>query len=207
MHLDEEQEAVNVLLRQLDHAPPNIAASDIAARARRQHLGRMRWAAGILLVAVVGSAALAAPGSPLRGWVRDAVKRLSPRTTAPQSVPASTPDASLAGVAVEPGKSLLILFANEQSAGGARVSLSDGAEVVVRAPAGAASFTSDVGRLSIDNGSPTAMFEIQIPRAAPRVEIRVNGVRVFLKTGAVVTARVSTGAPDAYVIPLSRPRS
>ncbi len=206
---EDEEGRVYTLLRQLDHPIPVIDASTIAARARRYDFGRVRWAAGVLLLAAFGGAALAAPGLPLGEWLRVAIARIAPPPNPTRSSPTQVrpADAPLAGVALEPGRSLLILFKSEQSAGGARISLTDDAEVLVRAPTGAASFTSDAGRLVIENRASTAIFEIRIPREAPRVEIRVNGVRVYLKEGARVTPGNSPDSPDVYLLRLSLPRS
>ena len=49
---------------------------------------------------------------------------------------------SVAGIAVTPGQNLVLLFAAAQTQGQARVTLTDGPEVVVRAVLGAATFTS-----------------------------------------------------------------
>ena len=82
------------------------------------------------------------------------------------------------------------------------MSLIDGAEVVVRASIGAAIFSSDVDRLVIDNRGSSATFEIKVPRAAPRVEIRVGTDRIFLKEGPRVTTEKSTESRGTYLLPL-----
>jgi anti-sigma factor RsiW len=166
-------------LRQLDHEPPRITAAQVVARAmgRGPRIRRFRWAAGIVLALGIAGAAYAAPGSPLRGWVRAALTWVG----------AGRVEQAPAGIAVAPGAGLVITFTSAQTAGLVRVSLTDGAEVVVRAPRGAGTFTSDVERLVIHNSGPAATFDIEIPRAAPRVEIQVQGARLFLKEGSRVT--------------------
>ena len=215
-----DEDGVYSLLRVLDRPRRRIDANAVVARARGTESGRApvstgprtlrwRWAAALLVVASVGSAAFAAPGSPLSGWVREALEWIAPRGNPPLAIPAQSRrrEPAPAGVGVAPGRELLILFTSPQTSGEARVSLTDGSEVVVRTQSGAATFTTDPGRLVIDNRSPTAMFEIHIPRAAPRVEIRMNGVRVYLKDGAQITARNSAMAGDVYTLRLSLPRS
>jgi hypothetical protein len=140
----------------------------------------MPWAAVVLLALGVAGVAYAAPGSPLRQWAHAVAVWLRGET--PQ------PEASGAGIAVAPGQNLIILFTSTQREGSARVSLTDRADVVVRAPVGAATFSLEADRLVIDNKHSRASFEIQIPRAARRVEIRVAGARRFLKDGPAVTA-------------------
>ena len=67
-----------------------------------------------------------------------------------------------------------------------------------------ATFTSDINRLVIDNQPTSAIFEIAIPRSAPRVEIEVHGRRVFLKDRDQVTAGGVTVANQQYLIPLKQ---
>src|SRR4030095_2706667 len=102
--------------------------------------------------------------------------------------PVQAPQPAPAGVAVTPGRSLLLQFTNSQAEGQARLTLTHGADVGGRAPAGAANFPSNVDRLLIDNQKTAATFEIQIPRGAARVEIRVGSRPVFLKVGEGVYA-------------------
>jgi anti-sigma factor RsiW len=174
------QEAeVSALLRQVDHAAPRVDVQTLMARARRGRFGWMRAAAVVALGLGLAGAAYAAR-SPLQKWVRAVAVWL--RGEARQS------EASVAGIAVAPGQNLIILFTSTQREGSARVSLTDRADVVVRAPVGAATFSLAADRLVIDNKHSWASFEIQIPRAARRVEIRVAGARRFLKDGPTVTA-------------------
>ena len=208
--MDRDEDEIYALLRQLDHPPPRVTAEMIAARARRGGGDGRRWAAGILLASTLAGAAYAAPGSPVRGWITAAVERVAGRAEtrpAPLAAPAeqqpvSQPGAS--GIAVAPGRQLLILFASPQAAGQARVELTDAAEVVVRASSGGASFTSGIDRLVIDNQGSSGDFEIQIPRAARRVEIRVAGERIFLKSGPRITLGDSMPSPGSYPLPLTR---
>ncbi len=189
-----EVDEVQALLRAVDDPPPRADADAIAAtaEARARSSGRLRWAAGVVLALCVGGAAYAVPGSPLPALVEAVVVWFGggPEPSPPASAPAETLAPRVAGIAVAPGDALVILFTSRQADGQVRVSLTDGAEVVVRAPLGAATFSSDADRLVIDNQGPSATFEIEIPHTAPRIEIRVDGDRIFLKAGH----RVTTGA-------------
>lgn len=179
--VQQDEDEVHALLRHLDHPPPRVDAHAVAARARAREVRWVRWAAGVGLALGLAGAAYAAPGSPLPAWVEVVVEWMSGGS-------AQTPaDPGGAGIAVAPGRALVILFTSPQAEGHAQVSLTDAVDVAVRAPSGAATFTADVDRLVIDNSGSAATFDIQIPRAAPRVEIRVAGVRVFLKEGPRVT--------------------
>jgi hypothetical protein len=192
------------LLRQVDHALPMVHAEALAARARGTGLVWGRWAAGILLILGAAGAAYAVPGSPIREWVRSAAAWIAREDrVSPSPRQSETPTAPTAGIAALPGQNYVIVFQSLEPGGQARVSLTDGAEVTVRAPSGAARFTSAPDRLLIDNQGSGATFEIEIPRAAPRVEIRVAGKGIFLKQGERVAAPHSPSVEGRYVIRLS----
>ena len=200
MNADEER-----LLRHLDHDPPRITADDIAARARAAGMrARLRWAAGFVLVAAVAGTAYAAPGSPLRGWLSMLAERFRVEAV-PNADSALVPNPSTAGVAIVPGAALVIEFTHQQQSGLARVTLTNGAQVEVRAPSGAATFSSDPERLVIDNQGSAADFAIVLPRGANRVEIRVGGFPVLLKARDRVTLTRGTAEPAAWVVPLTPP--
>lgn len=201
-----DEEDVHALLGLLDHPPPPVRAESVVAMARRAGENAWgRWAAGVLLVLTAAGAAYAAPGSPLRDWARLAVEwtRGGPKSAAPAPEARKAPE--LAGLAIAPGRVLTILFESVQPDAQVRVSLGDWAEVRVRAPIGAATFTSDAERLVIDNGRRPATYEIEIPRDAPRVEIQVAGDRIFLKDGARIVAEGADGAEEPYLLRLSFP--
>ena len=204
---EEEMNEVHGLLRLVDHPMPAIRAEAVAARARRHDSAWLRRAAGILLAVGIGGAVYAAPGSPVRGWVHAMVKRIGYRAEQVTPTPMRGPDSRIAGIAVDPGLKLVILFTSPQAAGEAKVSLTDGTEVVVRAPLGVATFTSGVDQLVIDNRGSLASFEIQIPRAAPWVEIRVAGGSLFLKAGAQITTNQPVEPQAPYIFPLKVPGS
>ena len=206
--MDRETESIERLLQSLDHAVPAISAESIAAKARARSRGRTQWIAAVLTVAVAG-AAYAAPGSPVRAWIGAIVERRS--ATPERGIRAATPPASPApsGIAIDPGAGLVIVFESPRVAGrtggAATVSLEGGAEAAIRAPRGAATFTTGAGRLAIEEWDASARFEIVVPRSAPRVEIRVGARSVFVKSrGSVSTTGIETG-PGRYTIPLQLP--
>jgi hypothetical protein len=195
---------MSALLGHLDHPAPGVTAEVIASRAHGPGGGRLRWAAGVLLALGAAGAAYAVPGSPVRSWVAAIAEwiqgRPEPARLAPVAPQSSGP--ALAGIAVIPGPRFVIQFTTPQVEGRASVSLTKGTEVVVQGPIGAATFTSGVDRLVIENAGSVADFDIQIPEAAPWVEIRVGNVRVLLKEGS----RITTAAPAAstpYLLPLN----
>lgn len=208
-----EEDDVHALLRELDHRPPRVRAGALVLAAHGRGAAWRRRAAGLLVAMGVAGAAYALPGSPVPRWVESVVERIGSLGGPPARTPAAPPPEatpsplliepeSTGGIAVAPGRALLILFTSAQDEGRVLVSLSDGAEVRVLAPAGAATFTTDVNRLLIDNTGSTATFTIEVPRAAPRVEVRVAGKRIFLKEGPRVTAEPAASA-GSYSIPLA----
>lgn len=199
-------EWVRGLLRHLDHPMPKISPAVIEARATRASESRLLLrAAGFLVALAVAGAAYAIPGSPLRSWVRAVVHSVGERRETP-GVPSPASDSAVAGISVFPGEGLRILFTSRQVQGVVRIALTDGAEVVVRAPRGAATFTSASDQLLIDNRGSSATFEVQVPRAAPKIVIQVEGEEVFHQTGAGVTLGEGTGDGVHYVLPLGRRR-
>lgn len=209
--LRQEEEEMTTLLRSLDGPMPDIDVGTIAARATvrgRESNSRsmLRRAAAILIALGLAGAAYAIPGSPVRAWVAEKLGWVAaapePRAArAPLDSPAQDGPAT-AGVALDPGRDLVIIFRTSQPDGHATVSLSDGPEVAVRAPNGAATFTTGEARLVIEVQGPSARFEIQVPRNAPRVEIQLNGDRIFLKQGfTVLGGHVTTGG--FYLLPLA----
>ncbi|MEP7226339.1 MAG: hypothetical protein ABI785_03180, partial [Gemmatimonadales bacterium] len=126
----------------------------------------------------------------------------SSRQTAIPAVPSPGP-AAQAGIVVAAGERLMIVFPLAQTGREATVSLTEGPDVMVHAPDGA-SFTSDVDRLLIESVTPGGRFEIQIPRTAPLVEIRVGGKRVFLKKLSRIVTDARPDDEGNYRLPLSR---
>lgn len=202
---------VHALLHHLDHAPPHLSARALARRARQGGFHWGQWAAGIVVTLGVGGAAYAIPGSPLPAWIRAVARWVAgPENPTPRSAPAAGPrqpgsepvhDPGVAGISVAPGRALVVSFGSPH--GRVVVSLTDSGDVIVRAPAGAATFASHVDRLRIENRDPSATFEIQIPRTAPRVTIEVEGRPVFLKEGVRVTAAEPADALGHYILPLA----
>ena len=201
MPIDDDR--IDVLLRALDHPVPDVTAETIARRASRRGLP-LRWAAGVLLALGAAGAAFALPGSPLHRWVVGLAGRRSEGAEAKAPVPAQD-DRGSAGIAVDPGQRLLVVFEGPLT-GDVRVTLDDREDLVVRALAGAASFTSENTRLVIGSRDSTGSFSIRVPRAAPRVEIRARESRLFLKEHERVVSAVTPDSTGAYLLRLGVPK-
>ena len=195
------REEVLSLLGQLDHPAPVVHPEAVAARARAARTRRGLWAAGMLLFVGVAGAAYGLPGSPVPGLLRSATEWIAGGDVRTPSIPTQGP---AAGIAAKPGLDFLILFQYPHQQSNVLVSLTDGDEVILRAPAGVAGFSSAPDRLIVDNNAP-GTFEVQIPRTAPQVEIRVAGKPIFLKDRKGVTTSVPPDSNEAYSIPLSDP--
>jgi anti-sigma factor RsiW len=197
---EHDQVEIFGLLRRLDHPVPALNAEVLAAKARAARRTWGSWAAAVLLFLGIAGAAAALPGSPVRRWIQTAAAWIGERRVEPAQR-GSTEQA--AGIAAVPGREFVVSFNAPEQGSRARVSLTDGAEVVVRAPSGAASFTSDAERLVVDNHGSGATYEIEIPRTAPHVEIRVGGNRIFLKEGSRVVTRTPAEDGEHYLLPLA----
>ncbi len=213
---EREEHAVHLLLATLDHPPPRVSAASVMTRARPWPGRLVQYAAATLCIAALGGVAWAAPGSPFPLMMRrvsawfdgaPAASRApvlqTPATVAP-SAPVPAPGVS--GIAVTPGDRLVIRFAQTQAVGEVRVRITEGSEVLVRALAGAASFTSDAGHLDIANTGSTSDFDIAVPRGALLVEVQVQGRRLFLKRGERIISVVGATGDGAYVFSLTRPQ-
>ncbi len=212
---DDTMPDVIALLQTLDHPVPPVTAESVmiragaAAPARGRVPPLARWAAAIVLAAGAAGVAYALPGSPVPRWIAALTSRLEAR---PERQPREAGGAAAraresAGIAVAPGRDLVIVFSASTPGALARVTLGDGAEVVVRSPAGGATFTSDAGRLLIQGPGAPDTVTIEIPRGARRVEIRAGGARVFLKDGASIDTGAARLGDGDFEIPLARPPS
>ena len=154
------------------------------------------------LVLLLGGVAYALPGSPLPRWVGAIVEWAGGnRVPHPRAIP-RTDDA---GIAVAPGQDLVIVFQPPVAGGQAAVTLTEASDVELRAPRDAATFTSQEGRLFVEDRGLGVTYQIGIPRTAPRVEIRVGNRRLFLKDGPRVTTTGSPQGSSGYVLPLAAP--
>jgi len=197
-----EEQRIFGLLREVDHPLPEADSRVVFAAGRGRSGGWGRWAAGLLLVAAAGGAAYAAPGSPLPALLDRVAAMLAPASR-PAPAATDTPPPG-AGIAVVPGDRLTIRFVVAGHDARAAVSLTDGDEAMVRAISGAATFSSEVDRLSVRSAGP-ARFEILIPRAAPWVDILAGDAPVFRKRAAEVLTEGQPGADGRYDLRLSSP--
>jgi hypothetical protein len=193
-------------LRVLDHALPPVGLERIMAPTSARAPVWHRVAAGIVLLLAVAGVAYAAPGSPLPRMVERLVGMLYPRQArvAPRQPTDAVP--SQAGIAVDPGSRLTIVFSGEQPDGLAIVSLSDSGDAIVRAAGGTTTFTSDIDRVTIEHSGAPATIDILIPRHAPRVEIFAGERRIFLKQDARIVTLTPRGTDGRYRLPLSAAR-
>ena len=195
---------VDELLRRLDHRIPQVSVEAVIQRARRVGFERLKRAAGIALaLGLVASAAYAAPGSPVPGWIAQAARALGfgPPVASPARPDSAQAAVESAGIAVVPGDRLLIEFVEPGLAGYLRVDLSDDLEVVVRAPTGSTRFVSEPERLLVEHSTPDTVH-VQLPRAGGRVLIRVGARDLLQKDGPAVSAAPEAGVGGGYVFSL-----
>ncbi|MCI0435197.1 MAG: hypothetical protein L0271_16390 [Gemmatimonadetes bacterium] len=209
-----DDEAVNRLLLALDHPIPPVDAAQVIARAKgarpRASSPWLRRAAIVALSAGVAGAAWALPGSPVPDWFAKLAALVSGdavRVASPPASPAPTgtqTGTTAGGVRIEPGDSLVIVFSTARPGASLRVTLVDESEAEVEAFASGTAFSPDpdAGVLHVDNSASGASFDIRIPRAARRVEIRIADHVVFLKAGDRITSAV-TEDRGQWLVPMS----
>jgi len=201
-----ERREIQALLETLDGPSPRIDLATIFARAdttpgrTQDRFSGLRKAAAVLLVIGLAGLVYALPGSPVRTWVRGVV----PPKPRPEADHARPPEE--AGISILPEERLVVLFKLGAARGNglASLSLTDGSEVQVHAPPGAATYSSVPGRLEIEVRDLAAPFVVQVPHSAPWVEIRVDETPLFIKDRTRITTSSPAGPGDRYILPLER---
>ena len=205
--MESEEAAVGALLAQLDRPSPRIEAATVVRLASTRRPRTWQWAAGFALAVGIAGVAYAIPGSPLPDWVDSIVRwaggrRSSSTETAPEPDPAS-------GLSVAPGRTFQIRFDSADPNDLVLVALTDGSEVQIRTPRGSASFTAAENAILVHPTGDAApaeagvTYEIQIPRSAPHIEIRVGSDRIFLKDGARIIAPAASSDSGPFRLRLT----
>jgi hypothetical protein len=194
----EEDGRILELFRELDHPAPPASAPKIDPRTLRRPV---RWAAAVVGLLGVSTAAYAAPGSPFPGWVRQLVEMLA---TAPQPPKSTPPGAATttSGISVAAGSSLSLTFTSADWVGSLLISVEEVSEVAVEAVGIGASFTTDTGLLRVEPEGTNGQFRIRIPLDAPRVEVLLGAEIVFGKYGNVIRTEAPTDDLGRYRIDL-----
>ncbi|HXO86518.1 MAG TPA: hypothetical protein VN803_13440, partial [Gemmatimonadales bacterium] len=151
------------------------------------------WAAAIALLLLGAGALYAIPGSPLRRWIAalgGGQPKQGPAPTGPS-----------AGIAVEPGARFRIVFSS-RAAGQVTIVVTDGVAIEARRldDGSTARFTAELDALLIDPGTSPGDFAIDIPRAAPWVEVLIAGRRIFLKDGLQIVTDARPDSLGRYVL-------
>jgi hypothetical protein len=184
-------EEIGASLSLLGHPVPRLDAEAVIRRSggrwRRSHT----VAAGIALL-VVGGAASAMPGSPVRAWLGDIVS--GPREASEPALGPVLPS----GVSVIPSGAFELVFEAGQETGVIRVSLTDDPELSVRATGGSPGFTLEPERVRVANSGSSANYDIQLPRTAASFRLRVgDSVLMSLRDGTVTSP--ATAVRGEYV--------
>jgi hypothetical protein len=212
--LAEDERATADLLRTLDHPTPKLEAGALIARARQQPLRasspsrRSLLAAGLgaLVIAAVASAAV--PTSPLRRYLDRALDRWrEPEAAAPARLIVHQPQpptpAQGSGVSFIPRREVEVVFRSDQEQGAIRITLTDGTMLRMRTLGEAVGYVISRDTLRVDNRKPASSYDVEVPRALPRVRIRVGERLVFEKDGAAVSSQATADSEGVYVIPFA----
>jgi anti-sigma factor RsiW len=201
---EREEEWVFERLRRLDHSQPKVDVESIMMPRGRPVPAWGRLAAGIFLALAATGVAYAAPGSPLPRLIEQVIQLIGANLERRvRTTPSAGTGESQAGIAVAPGERLAIVFRGDSTGDTAVVSLTDSAEVIVRARGGTTTFSTESDQLRIGHRGGPAKFEIRIPRMAPLVEVEVRGRRVLMKQNSRLTADVGPDSTGRYLFPLS----
>ena len=203
-----EEAEIYSMLERVDHRVPRTQPPSLMVSRSPASKGDWRRKAAVIALALGGAGvAYAAPGSPLPVWIRTLGAALAGRSASPPvSAPTSTEESeATGGIEVVPGDRFTIRFAAQQAHGIAMIIVGDTPEIVARTVNGTASFMTDVDRLTISNDGSTADYQIQIPRGAAWIDVRVASRRLLLKRGAQIQSDVQADTLGRYVLPLTHP--
>jgi hypothetical protein len=198
---------LSMLLRAVDHAPPDLRADEIMTRARRRHTRRSTLIAAAALVAATTVAAAAVPGFALHEYIRHAIGAIGPRApqtahvAAPAQVPTSTASVSR-GISFVPARRTRVVFAAEQSSGSLRVRVTDELSLRITQTSSdrEAQFTLTPDGASVHNSGSTASYEILIPDSISDAVIVVAGRSVYSRVGMHSSCAGSRDSEQGCVI-------
>jgi hypothetical protein len=203
MHRTDDQDDGEIfrLLESVDIDPPGLTAEAVAAiaRSRRRRSSHYRWAAGILLIGVLGSVAYAMPGSPLRSWL----EALRSSQTVPTPAEPIPPPAAPAGIAIDPGEGVAIIFERPSAGSRASITLTDEPKLFVETTAGGARFTAGADRILVFISRDSTLVQVRIPRSAPRVEIYLEKRQLLRKIGSELVAPAPAESDSSYSLDLA----
>lgn len=193
-------------LSALDVPPPSLAIGEVLRESRRRDSsGMWRRAAAIALVA--GGAGIAWASPQVRGFVSRLMSRAASEPVASPVSPNALPESARfgsapSGIALLPGPRFVVAFEASQPSGVIRIRLVDGPELSVTAHGAPVPLVSRQDELTVRNRGALADYEVGIPMDALLVELRVAGVRRFLKRGTDIDAGGMASDSGRYVIPL-----
>jgi hypothetical protein len=156
-----------------------------------------RVVTAVVIVVVVVLLAVALPGSPVRRWVAGPV-----RETAGRTIEVMVPSTEFA---IDPGRRYTVRFAEPQSKGTLTVGVTGGNQLELHARRGLATLVGDKGRLTVENRGKDFDWELELPIAAPWIEITIGDRRVFLKEGSSTHTDAPFDASGRCVIQLTAP--
>jgi hypothetical protein len=200
-----EDAEVRALLAAVDHPVPRVDARTLIVAERGSTRAWRRWAAAAVLALGLTGGAYAA-SAPLGRLLERALGSEDDAEVAPPSPPAPAPLPSpptpSGGIAVDATAPVLVVLRALPTGASASVTLGDEATLSVEVFGGEPAFAAEGQRLEIVGDAASTLFVIRIPRAAPRVEVRVGDRAVFLKEGAATATDAPGDASAGWTISL-----
>ena len=204
---DRHGDPIDAALRQLDHAPPPASAEALIRRAESRSRRPARYAAAVLAVLGLATAAFAFPGSPVARWARDAATRHRNGPAAVGNSAVAIPgDAVRSAIHMVAGTTLEISFEAYQTAGQLRLSFVPDSEFSVQAINGDAQYSILPNGLTVQNRGSTASYVVQVPDETQHLSVRVAGHMVFTKAGTRLAPDLVPDRQGVFVLPLSAAR-
>jgi anti-sigma factor RsiW len=162
--------------------------------------------AAVFLVGVAAAAAAAVPGSPVRGWLDDALAPAAPASDArpaPAAATAPAPTPALeAGVSVEPlDGSVRVVVRGAAGDVVVHAEIVDGPRAGVYAAGTAASarFGTGPGRIEVSEVAGGEL-RVELPRAALRATVTVNGEEYLKKEADQLRLAVPAAGRSATAV-------
>jgi anti-sigma factor RsiW len=203
-HGRDEDAWVRRRLSALDAVAPAADVGRLTRTARRQAAAAW-WRRAAVIVLVAGGAGVAWAVPAVRQMIARAVggtERSLPRAGPPALPDRSPPEAPGSGIAAAPGARFVVSFEAFQERGDVRVRLAEAAEVSIIARGARVSFESREGEIVVRNRGAAADYDVEIPAAAPLVQLRAAGAQILLKQGRTVTSPARPDSSGWYVIRL-----
>lgn len=197
--LERDRAEITDSLSSLDRPPPPVTAEMVVTHARRG-ARRGLLAAGLGTLLIGGAAVVFATAIPRQWFARMFHPHAGARVQGPAHAPAPS---THSGIALVPGRALVLSFRAEQSSGSVHISLVPDSLVTVQALGDTVDYTVGTDAVTIGNDERTiANYEILVPQTLTHIRVQVGDRVIFSRNDSAIVSPVGReGAAGEYVIP------